>query len=189
MVIFRLSRSWNQTGNKWFASPDIGKYLNQSQNTTLLSLLTFLAFTMTISFTYAVQRSLCSISNFVGIFVSFFAYTSLCLIGVKYFPKTFQNTLPIFFQNFLYVARLTYLCIGIVGFWALFGLPLFVWWTKKSITLVQLLTNSVLLLLLAFHLLAFLLHKQHNLLLLVLFLVEICLLWKIFNSYQSMFPS
>ena len=36
MVTFRIIRSWNQTGDKWFGGPDISKFLLQPENATLL---------------------------------------------------------------------------------------------------------------------------------------------------------
>jgi ethanolaminephosphotransferase len=185
MLMFRLSRSWNQTGNKWIASPDIGKYLNRPQNSSLLSLLTLLTFAITIFFTHRILHNLRSISSFMTTIARFLAFATICLLGLKYFPVTFHYILPPILTNGLYIARLAYFCIGSLGFLAIFGLPVFVYSSKRTTTFTPLVTQSIHLFLLAFHLLALLLHKQHNHFLFVLFLGEIYFLWQIFDNLQD----
>jgi hypothetical protein len=193
MAILRLIRAWNQTGNKWISSPDIGKYLNLPENSVLLSSLTLATFFFTLLFIQRVSSEFQRLNSRVFTHITKgIAFLTLCLIGIKYLPSSLKSMLPSIFQNIAFVARLIYLCVGILILLAVFGLPLLLRLKKQHpLSLSHRVITSFNLFLLAFHLLALLLHKQHNLFLFVLFLIEIHFLWHFFDhqSKSSSIPN
>ncbi|CAM1309020.1 PIGG (predicted) [Pycnogonum litorale] len=48
LIILRLIRSWNQTGDQWAHLPDIGNFLNEPENKSLLSILVLVSFVVVI---------------------------------------------------------------------------------------------------------------------------------------------
>ncbi|CAF1347512.1 unnamed protein product [Adineta steineri] len=54
LILSRLIRSWNQTGNKWLNIPDIGDFLNRSENVVYLFTIHFLS---SIIFIYLLNKS------------------------------------------------------------------------------------------------------------------------------------
>ncbi|CAF1597521.1 unnamed protein product, partial [Didymodactylos carnosus] len=76
--IFRLLRSWNQTGNKWLTQPDIGDYLNSSDNRQLLFIVHFFSLLLFVLMqTYMCKQRLLSliISSLLSSIILFYRWT------------------------------------------------------------------------------------------------------------------
>lgn len=66
LLCARTLRSWNQTGIKWSDQPDVGDWLVNPENKTILSLLTIISLVgITLNIFYKIERNRCGLFEFI----------------------------------------------------------------------------------------------------------------------------
>ena len=115
----RILRSWNQTGIKWADQPDVGDWLVNPENKTVLSSLTIISLVgITLSIFYKIERNLCGLLTFTiftagEVAVYFYRATTGC-VNLHWNVGTAQAG--------IHFAQFVHLCVLILVLKSLFQL-------------------------------------------------------------------